>query len=459
MWLLLLLSVLTDTTLAKLDLFPYQTWMDRLNDEQLVDSLLLPGTHTSVGTILSSNSQNLTLEEQLYAGVRVFDGAVYIFADQNDTSISDWNPCTLLEVLTMMESFLIQYPSEGLFLILSPRVSTLAHFQFFISSFNHPLLYQVWSMQIPIKEIRGKIAILWNSSFAVKLIPFQTVICDPNQVPNVLDSYSVHYLSCSAYNVSLEMQSQLFASISQQEKPIGILMLDYIEETITHQIIKGNLFLENNNFEIWISGLFLALYGIIYVGGILYQSRFPCCPPNIGNWLIAIFELVINVIIMYYYSNSTINHYINGNSLYIRVDRMCLLMLLILRAIHVCFYVVQTPSSMNMVMEPQDTGLRFLSILTVFSFYPYALKAIQWNQNHTFDDPCLFIYLQTCQLCFLAIHLLRSFLIWISQNFSALSLIAIVLTWQHWINIRKFQRLAPLSPPSSVLEIPTGIPV
>ena len=99
-------------------------WMSALRDSTYLNKIAMPGTHDSGATIDAkvlitisgtAKCQNLTIAEQLEAGVRYFDirlrrvnGALHVYHDEVDQRL------TFDEVLNACYSFLEENPSEAL---------------------------------------------------------------------------------------------------------------------------------------------------------------------------------------------------------------------------------------------------------------------------------------------------------------------------------------------------------
>ena len=108
-----------------------ENWMSKLDDNLRISKITLPGTHDScanydfLGLSSTSATQDLTLSEQLKAGVRCFDIRIY---DDNGTYKIHHGPqymhMTLDDVVSVCSTFLKNNPSEYLVLLFQGEYKT-----------------------------------------------------------------------------------------------------------------------------------------------------------------------------------------------------------------------------------------------------------------------------------------------------------------------------------------------
>ena len=102
-------------------------WMSRLEDEWAINELSIPGTHDSGATHsiadVAGKCQSLSIEDQLYIGVRFFDVRLQLVGDDYNVVHSFVDQATEFEdVLNQMVGFVTEHPSE--FLIVSIKKDT-----------------------------------------------------------------------------------------------------------------------------------------------------------------------------------------------------------------------------------------------------------------------------------------------------------------------------------------------
>jgi len=93
-------------------------WMSTLPDDCNVTQLFLPGTHDTCSTQGGAlgQCQSWSLEQQLHAGIRVFDIRAKHVSDSLPIYHGIVNlQCDFNEVVEVLEKFVMQHPSEALF--------------------------------------------------------------------------------------------------------------------------------------------------------------------------------------------------------------------------------------------------------------------------------------------------------------------------------------------------------
>lgn len=156
---------------AKSDTNRGEEWMKAIDGNTPITSLSIPGAHDAGATHsfvdLSGKCQDLSIQDQLKAGIRFFDirlkqkeaalAVVHGFVDQ-DLYFSD--------VLSDFSSFLKSQPSEGLIVSVKKEAEGLRPVSSFDEALKNALLpySNIWntSGELPstLKELRGKIFLI-----------------------------------------------------------------------------------------------------------------------------------------------------------------------------------------------------------------------------------------------------------------------------------------------------------
>ena len=156
-------------------------WMKKIDDNKLLSEINIPGTHDTGSRLVDgcaeqvtqSQCQYLSPEEQLTAGVRMFDLRCAVNMHEKDPLITHGTACYnksmnhmhLSEIFSKTESFLAKYPSECVIFLISmgdPVASSSKAKKLENVIANYINKRRIWSgINVPqLKDVRGKIVLM-----------------------------------------------------------------------------------------------------------------------------------------------------------------------------------------------------------------------------------------------------------------------------------------------------------
>lgn len=266
-----------------------EDWMSNLPDETKVVNMVIPGTHDScanydfLGLSSTAATQDLTLPEQLNAGVRCFDIRIY---DDNGVYKIHHGPqymhMTLDEVISTFSSFLAEHPSEFIILLSMGEYKTdVKGVTGILESFieEEPSLWYMGSgldSSVRLSDLRGKIvgglryrdssrsSCLDTSTYVEKGVVYRTTDVSSSYEEalsyleetreSVLSSLNVSFLSCyfegqfgipniricsSFINPRLSLYLSVFEGTGEN---LGVIVTDHISRSLSRTIYMCNAF-------------------------------------------------------------------------------------------------------------------------------------------------------------------------------------------------------------------------
>ncbi len=266
-----------------------EKWMTALADDTVVVNMVIPGSHDScanydyLGLSSTSATQDLTLREQLDAGVRCFDIRIY-----NDNGVYkihhglQYMHMTLDDVVSVFKNFLSSNPGEFIILLAMGEYQTATNgvtdiLESYIE--DEPSLWYSYSnldSSVVLSDLRGKIvgglrysdsgrtSCLDNTSYSEKGVPYRTTDVSGNYNTGIsyiesigssaLTSLNVSFFSCyyegqfgipniricsSFINPSLKNYLSAYEESGQH---FGVIVTDHISRDLAHTIYMCNDF-------------------------------------------------------------------------------------------------------------------------------------------------------------------------------------------------------------------------
>lgn len=223
-----------------------EDWMKYLNGETKINKISLPGTHNSLsfygGDIVQT--QSLSLENQLKAGIRVFD--IRCKAESNFFYIYHgfiYQFDNLDNVFSTMTNFLKKHPSELLLVSIKQEHSRVSNSEFTKIYYDYKEKYKekIWTptsfkASIPkLKEVRGKIIIInrWKPTGVMNRVGL-----DWNYYFNVLDDYHLN-TNWDLYKKWQKIKDK-FTSIHIQENKFDLTFLSGSGGSFPYFVASGH---------------------------------------------------------------------------------------------------------------------------------------------------------------------------------------------------------------------------
>ncbi|OXA94889.1 phosphatidylinositol-specific phospholipase C [Flavobacterium hercynium] len=290
--------------------YSLKKWMERIPNYTDITKMTIPGTHNSgalfdykagpIGLQNAGKTQNYNITAQLNMGVRFLDIRCKIVKNKLVIyhGIADQKQ-TLYDVLTVVEKFLSENPSEFIFLSIKKEddKDSLAEFQRLLRSYfsNNKFWDRVYKNNngFPyLKDVRGKIVLIkrfggfdeagYSAAYGWMDDSENFIIRNNNYSFNVQDAYIVTYTDDKVNNSKKQMaragnstnKNELFLnfysgykkmfgripnvrSVSTYVNPklnsyvaktkspqsgFGVCILDFIDESLSKTIVNKNIF-------------------------------------------------------------------------------------------------------------------------------------------------------------------------------------------------------------------------
>ena len=285
------------TLLTPLALFPNDSlysiknnaWMEKVDDNTLIRSMSIPGTHDSGATHsiadVSGKCQELSINSQLKIGVRFFDLRVQLYDDNLEIAHGPVRQkLNFDEVMSTLSKYIKENPSEFLLISLkeenSPYNSTKDFIEELMKVINEHNDIICFDNTLPstLKEARGKIYILsrcnlgvgieayygWRDSTSFELgelfVQDNYCISDINikkeDILNAIDYQNenedklvLNFTSCYydfgfpptyAGTIAKEINTWLLNSLNDEELSLGIMIMDFVTTDLADKVIRRN---------------------------------------------------------------------------------------------------------------------------------------------------------------------------------------------------------------------------